>query len=110
MADEEPTLADRLRHIKPRDEYEHEVLDRAATELTRLQSSRDEVLEEAAKKADAHKGSAAKRRRERGQKLAHMTNQEAAEIVTEERGEDIAAGMIATAIRSLKSTREGEGK
>lgn len=56
--------------------------------------SRSSVIEEAAKVADSHIGSAAEKRRNRGVKLNEN-------IQDEERGEDIAARVIAAAIRSL---------
>jgi hypothetical protein len=55
--------------------------------------------ERCAKIAEAHKGKAAKTRRDRGQTFKFMSEEAAAEIVAEERGEDIAAEMIAKAIR-----------
>lgn len=51
--------------------------------------------------AEAHKGSAARRRLERGQKLSHFGLDNSEEIRAEERGEDIAAEMIARAICAI---------
>lgn len=59
-----------------------------------------EERERCAKIADAHKGSAAKKRREKFGKLSSFGLDNGAEIETEERGEDIAAEMIARAIRA----------
>ncbi len=54
--------------------------------------------ERCAKIAEAHKGAAARKRLSRGQKL-HMAVDGYEEIVAEERGEDIAAEIIAREIR-----------
>lgn len=59
-------------------------------------SIRDAALEEAACAAGRHKGSAARERMDAGTKAN-------TEIVTEERGEDIAAELIAKSIRALQS-------
>lgn len=59
---------------------------------------REDERERCAKIAEAHKGSAARKRREAGRTL-HLGSEYYAEIVSEERGEDIAAEMIAAAIR-----------
>lgn len=61
--------------------------------------SRLDERERCAKIADSHKGSAARKRRERGQKLSNFGLDNSDEIQCEERGEDIAAEMIAAAIR-----------
>lgn len=66
------------------------------------------TVEEAAKVAEAHKGAAARKRRERGTKLGHLDEWAQAEITAEERGEDIAAAIIAAAIRSLNSQTPAE--
>lgn len=58
--------------------------------------------EACAKVAESHKGSAAKRRLSRGLKLSHVHPDAQMEIVAEERGEDIAARIIAQAIRARK--------
>lgn len=58
-------------------------------------------LKEAAAVAKAHKGSAAKKRRERGIKLSSMEEWQQQEVIAEERGEDIAADIITRAIRAL---------
>ena len=50
--------------------------------------------------ADQHKGSAAKKRQSKGQRLVGVDEQIVATIQDEERGEDIAAEMIASAIRA----------
>lgn len=55
--------------------------------------------ERCAKIAESHKGSAARKRRSSGQKLSSFGLDSADEILCEERGEDIAAEMIAAAIR-----------
>ena len=60
---------------------------------------RDEK-EECAKIADAHKGSAAKQRQEKGHLLRDMEDGLHVEVNAEERGEDIAAETIAAAIRA----------
>lgn len=56
------------------------------------------VQEACAQVADRHKGSAKKRR---GLKSFHLGSEDYAEIVAEERGEDIAAEIIGRAIRAL---------
>ena len=56
--------------------------------------------ERCAKIAADHKGAATKRRLARGMKLGSLPHHAQDEIVAEERGEDIAAEMIATAIRT----------
>lgn len=61
---------------------------------------RGEALEEAAKIADAHKGSYAKRPAYK-QIMRSASEEDKLEIRAEERGEDIAAEMIARAIRGL---------
>ena len=62
----------------------------------------NEKLEEAAGWADKHKGSATRRRLDRGNKLRDYDDAVVAEIQAEERGEDIAAEIIAVCIRALK--------
>lgn len=66
-----------------------------------------ECRERAAETATAHKGSAAKHRRSMGLKLGHLEPDAQTEIQAEERGEDIAAGVIAREIRALQPS-EGE--
>ena len=58
--------------------------------------------ERCAKIAMKHRGEAAKRRKMRGQSLSSFTDEHQAEIRAEERGEDIAAEMIAAAIRKTE--------
>lgn len=65
---------------------------------------RDTVLteqERCAKVAEKHKGSAAAKRRHRGQQFKFLPPDAVPEIEAEERGEDIASDMIARAIRDL---------
>lgn len=64
-------------------------------------------LEAAAKVAEAHKGSAARRRTMRGRVIRHHDAFIERTIQDEERGEDIASGMIATAIRAIDPTTVG---
>jgi hypothetical protein len=59
------------------------------------------ALEEAAKVAAAHKGSAARKRLARGQRLSSFDDDAAMTIATEERGEGIAAEIIERSIRAL---------
>lgn len=59
------------------------------------------VLEACAKVAEAHVDRASNERLAKGQKL-RGSHHELIEIHAEERGEDIAAGLIAEAIRALK--------
>ncbi len=59
------------------------------------------AIEAAAKVAEAHKGAAAKRRGLKGMKLSNFGPEAAAEIQAEERGEDIAAEIIARTIRQI---------
>ena len=69
-----------------------------------LKKARNDGLEEAAAVAAAHRGSAAKKRLGRGMPLGSMQNDfERESITSEERGEDIAAEMIAAAIRERKT-------
>ena len=56
--------------------------------------------EECAKVADSHKGAAAASRRDKGMKFGEMEDGAVVEISAEERGEDIAAEIIAAAIRA----------
>ncbi len=56
--------------------------------------------EACAKLAEQHKGSAARRRKERGQRLVSYSPEIQIEINAEERGEDLAAECIARAIRA----------
>lgn len=70
-----------------------------------LQSERRLALEEAAKVAEAHKGSAAK---DRGKKRYIREPDAYHEIHAEERGEDMASEMIARKIRALASAGEKE--
>lgn len=58
------------------------------------------IIEECAKVADAHKGSAAKARA--AKKLSRQPEGWMQEIYDEERGEDIAAERIAINLRALK--------
>lgn len=58
--------------------------------------------ERCAKIAIKHRGEAAKRRKMRGQSLSSFTDEQQAEIWAEERGEDIAAEMIAAEIRRME--------
>ncbi len=60
--------------------------------------------EACAKIAEAHRGSALANRRDKGFLYRTMSLRSAAEIEAEERGEDIAAGMIARAIRARTET------
>ena len=60
----------------------------------------EEMREDCAAVAKAHKGLAAKRRKAKGLRLSDCDNWE--EIEAEERGEDIAAEMIERAIRALE--------
>lgn len=59
------------------------------------------TVEACAKVADEHKGRAAEKRRAKGLKLAGIRRDVADEIIAEERGEDIAAEIIARTIRAL---------
>ena len=68
----------------------------------------DIALKAAAEIAMDHKGSAKRERTERGLKLSKFSAYEQDEILAEERGEDIASGMIASAILAL--TSEGAAK
>lgn len=85
-------------------------LDRAETAEAQLSTVRRETLEEAAKVAEKHVGSAAKKRRDKGWKLSSFDPSTIEIIEHEERGEDFASEMIASRIRSLSSpVHEGEG-
>lgn len=64
-----------------------------------IRAAVEEEREACAEIAQRHKGAAQKRRRDRGQKLSLYEPFEQNEIVAEERGEDIAADIIAAAIR-----------
>lgn len=65
----------------------------------------DEVLELAAKVADRHKGAAERSRRAKKAHTYKFASDEARmEIAAEERGEDIAAEIIAREIRKLIGT------
>lgn len=68
--------------------------------IDRMDQSFANGLERAAQIADAHKGSAAAKRAKQPWKLSPEALDE---IRAEERGEDIAAEMIAKAIRALKT-------
>ena len=72
------------------------------TRIARL--IRDTVVaenERCAKVAEKHKGSAAAKRRHKGQQFKFLPPDAVPEIEAEERGEDIASEMIARAIRNL---------
>jgi hypothetical protein len=69
--------------------------------LAALRSQREEVIEECAAVAWAHKGKAAELRQARKVNMALLTQEARDEIKSEERGEDIAAEIIADAIRAL---------
>jgi hypothetical protein len=68
----------------------------------------DIALKAAADIAKDHKGSAKRKRIERGLRLSKFSAYEQDEIIAEERGEDIASEMIASAILAL--TSEGAAK
>jgi hypothetical protein len=74
------------------------LLREAAAALTTIER---ETIERCAKVADAHKGQAQLARRKKQPGL-DMGDSFYAEIVSEERGEDIASEIIAAAIRELK--------
>lgn len=63
----------------------------------------DMALKAAAEIAMDHKGSAERKRTERGLRLSKFSAYEQDEVVAEERGEDIASEMIAAAILALTS-------
>ena len=63
----------------------------------------DIALKAAAEIAMDHKGSAKRKRTERGLKLSKLSTYEQYKILAEERGKDIASEMIASAILSLIS-------
>ena len=63
----------------------------------------DIALKVAADIAKDHKGSAKRKRIERGLRLSKFSTYEQDEILAEERGGDIASGIIASAILSLIS-------
>lgn len=66
----------------------------------------EEMRERAARAARSHHGAAAKKRIDRGRKLSTFEPFERDEIQAEERGEDIAADVIARAIRALPLTEK----
>lgn len=66
------------------------------------------IIEECAKVAMAHKGAAQKARR--AKKNLHMGSDDYAEVVSEERGEDIASEIIAREIRALAKCRTCGGR
>ena len=84
------------------------ILKKHADQLDKAHAlGRREGMEEAADIADAHKGGAAKKRLEHGQRLSTIFPEEArAAIEDEERGEDIAADIIA---RTIRAAIEKEG-
>ena len=63
-----------------------------------------EAQEWAVEVADGHKGSAQRKRLARGLRLANLPDHAQAEVVAEERGEDIASEVIAREIRALQPT------
>ena len=63
----------------------------------------DIALKAAAEIAEDHKGSAERKRTERGLKLSKLSTYEQDEILADERGGDIASGIIASAILALTS-------
>ena len=69
---------------------------------------RPAVLQQAAEVAKAHKGSAAKKRIARGQRLSMVDEAAWPEITAEERGEDIAAEMIEAAILALAEPEKND--
>lgn len=70
---------------------------------------RQATIRECAAIAKAHKGAAARARREKGKSL-HLGVDGYDEIVSEERGEDIAAEIIERAILALASPSSAEGR
>lgn len=62
----------------------------------------EEERERCAKIAEAHIGAAERTRQQRGQTFRNMPIDAAQEIEAEERGETIAAEMIARAIRAIR--------
>lgn len=66
-----------------------------------FQKLEDCAYERAAKVADAHKGAAAKKRQAKGMLGRNMDDGLYVEVFAEERGENIAAEIIAAAIRAL---------
>jgi regulator of replication initiation timing len=70
-------------------------------ENDRLRAENARLIERCAKIAETHKGSAASRRRLKGQQFKFMSEEVVSEIQAEERGEDIASEMIARKIRAL---------
>ena len=68
-----------------------------------------EAREMAARQAEKHKGAATQQRLDRGQRLSFLPSDAQDEIQAEERGEDIAAEIIARRIRALQPTNEGSG-
>lgn len=81
-----------------------------ADALERSEAGRVQGLEEAAKVADAHRGRAAKERVQRGRRLSMLPPAVRDEILAEERGEDIAAELIAKDIRALPLEGGDAGK
>jgi 23S rRNA pseudoU1915 N3-methylase RlmH len=71
--------------------------------IARAEAALDIALKAAAEIAEDHKGSAERKRTERGLKLSKLSTYEQYKILAEERGKDIASEMIASAILSLIS-------
>ena len=78
-----------------------EALDALDARDKALAEARAAAIEECAKVALVHRGSAAKKRQEKA-KLPKMSPDTMNEILAEERGEDIAVEIIAAAIRALR--------
>ena len=73
----------------------------AVVRLT-IKAARNAALEQAAELADRHSGEAGRIRLSKGFAFKRMSRDAQEEISAEERGEDIAAEIIAAAIRALK--------
>jgi hypothetical protein len=80
-----------------------ELLSEIASLRRQITEARAKAIEDAAKVADAHKGQAARDRAKKPKPFGGWGD----EVFAEERGEDIAAEVIAAAICSL-STSQGE--
>lgn len=78
----------------------------AAVEIENLRRALDRETEACALLADAHKGAAARNRRAKGNVLAGLPEEAQLEILAEERGEDLASGEIAKAIRNRTQGRK----
>lgn len=86
--------------LKKEQTNEWQAADLIATLAAERDRLREAAIEECAKIAEAHIGSASKQRLARGLRLSTMSPDAIAEVQAEERGEDIAAELIAKRIRA----------